>query len=206
MIQTEHSAITAARGECERCSGSHQRRVPADHADSGVPPASSQRPAHAHEGRKLARLIVLAVDHRRRSQPRRWSYPQPVRDALAALTKPRATERLARHRPGIPAPVRRRPTASSHWANGQCRGWASRSTTVVPQTEPIRLELLGTTEYDSDNQTRIRPLFKGRVDRVYAKVGQLIKKGEPLIEFYSTDLGRGQKRLRDRANPVGLLQ
>ncbi len=64
--------------------------------------------------------------------------------------------------------------------------------TVVPQTEPIRLELLGTTEYDSDNQTRIRPLFKGRVDRVYAKVGQLIKKGEPLIEFYSTDLAEAK--------------
>ena len=63
---------------------------------------------------------------------------------------------------------------------------------VVPQTEPIRLELLGTTEYDSDNQTRIRPLFKGRVDRVYAKVGQLVKKGEPLIEFYSTDLAEAK--------------
>ena len=63
---------------------------------------------------------------------------------------------------------------------------------VVPQTEPIRLELLGTTEYDSDNQTRIRPLFKGRVDRVYAKVGQLVKKGQPLIEFYSTDLAEAK--------------
>ncbi len=63
---------------------------------------------------------------------------------------------------------------------------------VVPQTEPIRLELLGTTEYDSDNQTRIRPLFRGRVDRVYAKVGQLVTKGEPLIEFYSTDLAEAK--------------
>ena len=63
---------------------------------------------------------------------------------------------------------------------------------AVSQTEPIRLELLGTTEYDSDNQTRIRPLFRGRVDRVYAKVGQLIAKGEPLIEFYSTDLAEAK--------------
>ncbi len=63
---------------------------------------------------------------------------------------------------------------------------------VVPQTQPIRLELLGTTEYDSDNQTRIRPLFKGRVDRVYAKVGQVVKKGEPLIEYYSTDLAEAK--------------
>ena len=77
---------------------------------------------------------------------------------------------------------------------------------VIPQTEPIRLELLGTTEYDSDNQTRIRPLFKGRVDKVYAKVGQLVKKGEPLIEYLQHRSGRGQECLRDRANPVGFLQ
>ena len=71
-------------------------------------------------------------------------------------------------------------------------GMGLETATVVRQTEPIRLELLGTTEYDSDNQTRIRPLFKGRVDRVYAKVGQLVKKGEPLIEFYSTDLAEAK--------------
>ena len=59
---------------------------------------------------------------------------------------------------------------------------------VLPQTEPIRLELLGTTEYDSENQTRIRPLFKGRVDKVHARVGDFVKKGDPLIEFYSTEL------------------
>jgi membrane fusion protein, heavy metal efflux system len=119
-----------------------------------------------------------------------WKYPQPFRDALAALTRPRTTESMARH-------VRFQPPAVSSdgiitlgeiAVEGMGLEWAK----VVSQTEPIRLELLGTTEYDSDNQTRIRPLFKGRVDRVYAKVGQLVTKGEPLIEFYSTDLAEAK--------------
>jgi cobalt-zinc-cadmium efflux system membrane fusion protein len=63
---------------------------------------------------------------------------------------------------------------------------------VAPQVEPINLELLGTTEYDSDNQTKIRPLFKGRVDKVYATVGTYIKKGDPLIEFYSVELAQAK--------------
>ena len=105
-----------------------------------------------------------------------WAYPKPFRDALSALTEPKAPERAERSR-RFPSRRRCRPTASSRWAKKRRSGWDLETATVVPQTEPIRLELLGTTEYDSDNQTRIRPLFKGRVDRVYAKVGQLVKKG-----------------------------
>ena len=63
---------------------------------------------------------------------------------------------------------------------------------AVAQTEPIRLELLGTTEYVSDTLTKIRPMFKGRVDKVYATVGQPVKKGEPLIDLYSTDLAEAK--------------
>ena len=66
------------------------------------------------------------------------------------------------------------------------------TTTAKPQTEPIRLELLGTTEYDTDNFTKIRPLFKGRVDKVYTTVSQTVKKGDPLIDLYSTDLAEAK--------------
>ena len=187
MIPTEHSAIRAHEANASDAAAPTNGAAP-HHADSGVPPASSQRPAHAHKGRK-ARLIVLLLIIAAIAAAA-WSYPQPVRDALAALTKPRATEPLARHVPYTPPAV----SADGVITLGEraVEGMGLESTTVVPQTEPIRLELLGTTEYDSDNQTRIRPLFKGRVDRVYAKVGQLITKGEPLIEFYSTDLAEAK--------------
>jgi cobalt-zinc-cadmium efflux system membrane fusion protein len=64
--------------------------------------------------------------------------------------------------------------------------------TVKRQSEPIRLELLGTTEYDSDNLTKIRPLFKGRVDKVHTTVGKTVKKGEALIDLYSTVLAEAK--------------
>ena len=80
------------------------------------------------------------------------------------------------------------------------------TTTVKPQTEPIRLELLGTTEYDSDNLTKIRPLFKGRVDKVYTTVGKTVKKGCAAHRSLQHGPGRGQERLRDQANSVDLRQ
>jgi cobalt-zinc-cadmium efflux system membrane fusion protein len=59
---------------------------------------------------------------------------------------------------------------------------------VAAQTEPVRLELLGTTKYEEDTLTRIRPMFKARVDKVHATVGSTVRKGEPLIELFSSDL------------------
>jgi cobalt-zinc-cadmium efflux system membrane fusion protein len=63
---------------------------------------------------------------------------------------------------------------------------------VQPQTEPIPLELLGTTKYDEETLSRVRPMLKGRVDKVYAAVGQTVHKGEPLIDLYSTDLAEAK--------------
>jgi cobalt-zinc-cadmium efflux system membrane fusion protein len=63
---------------------------------------------------------------------------------------------------------------------------------VESQTEPILLELLGTTEYDTDNLSKVRPMFKGRVDKVHTTVGLTVKKGAPLIELYSTELAEAK--------------
>lgn len=63
---------------------------------------------------------------------------------------------------------------------------------VEPQTKPIRLELLGTTRYDEDTLTRIRMLFKGRIDRVHVRVGQEVQAGDPLFDIYSTELGEAK--------------
>ena len=63
-----------------------------------------------------------------------------------------------------------------------------RAVPVEPQTEPMGLDLLGTTAYDASTLTRVRPLFTGRADAVFAKAGDVVKKGDPLVELYSTDL------------------
>ncbi|SIN71670.1 membrane fusion protein, cobalt-zinc-cadmium efflux system [Singulisphaera sp. GP187] len=63
---------------------------------------------------------------------------------------------------------------------------------VEAQTKPMRLELLGTTAYMTDTLTKVRPMFKGRVDKVHVSVGQAVKKGEPLIELYSKDLAEAK--------------
>jgi cobalt-zinc-cadmium efflux system membrane fusion protein len=63
---------------------------------------------------------------------------------------------------------------------------------VKAQTDPIRLELLGTTDYITDTLTKIRPMFKGRVDKVYITVSQAVKRGDPLIDLYSKDLAEAK--------------
>ena len=65
------------------------------------------------------------------------------------------------------------------------------------QEEPIRLELLGTTEYITDTLTKTRSMFKGRVDKAHVTVNQIVKKGDPLIDLYSKDLAEAKSQLRN---------
>jgi membrane fusion protein, heavy metal efflux system len=59
---------------------------------------------------------------------------------------------------------------------------------VEPQTKPIKLELPGRTDYDPNTLAKIRPRFDTLVERVRAELGQTIKKGDPLVDLFSTDL------------------
>ena len=52
--------------------------------------------------------------------------------------------------------------------------------------------MLGTTEYVTETLTKIRPMFKGRVDKVYVTINQAVKKGDPLIDLYSKDLAEAK--------------
>ncbi len=60
--------------------------------------------------------------------------------------------------------------------------------TVRPQTEPIKLPLMGRTDYDPNTQSKIRPRFDTLVERVLAERGQVVKKGDPLVDLYSSEL------------------
>ena len=50
------------------------------------------------------------------------------------------------------------------------------------------LQLPGRTAYSPDRLIRIRPRFDCLVERVLVEVGQMVKKGDPLVELFSTDL------------------
>lgn len=59
---------------------------------------------------------------------------------------------------------------------------------VKAQDGPMKLELTGRTAYDDTTITKIRPRFDARVEKVLASIGKKIKKGDALVELYSTDL------------------
>ena len=59
---------------------------------------------------------------------------------------------------------------------------------VQPQNEPLKLELSGRTAYDPDTLFKVRPRFDALVLKVYVTRGQQVKKGDSLVDLYSTDL------------------
>src|SRR5262249_41827470 len=59
---------------------------------------------------------------------------------------------------------------------------------VQHQTEPTKLRLYGTTDYDPATLTIVRVQFGSRVDQVLVDLGSTVKTGDPLLELYSADL------------------
>ena len=56
------------------------------------------------------------------------------------------------------------------------------------QTEPTILSLFGTTDYDPSTVTTVRSQFDSRVDKVLVDLGSIVKKDDPLLDLFSTDL------------------
>lgn len=70
-------------------------------------------------------------------------------------------------------------------------------TPVVAQTQPIKLEINGTTDYDQNSLSKIRPRFDNAlVDKVFVSAGERVKKGDPLLELRSADLGQARNDCR----------
>jgi cobalt-zinc-cadmium efflux system membrane fusion protein len=60
---------------------------------------------------------------------------------------------------------------------------------VLKQTDPTILNLFGTTDYVPAHVTIVRTQFDNcRVDKVLVDLGSTVKKGDPLLELFSTDL------------------
>jgi len=71
-------------------------------------------------------------------------------------------------------------------------------TKVKAQDGPMKLELTGRTAYDDTTITKIRPRFDARVEKVLAAIGKKIKKGDPLVELYSTDLASAKSDFQSK--------
>lgn len=120
-----------------------------------------------------------------------WKYPDKVRglwESVAGARKPKVVPSRPEHplSNGLPPDGIITLSAKERTAIG------IETIKVIRQVEPIRLELLGTTDYITDTLTKIRPMFKGRVDKVYVTVSQAVKKGDPLIDLYSKDLAEAK--------------
>jgi cobalt-zinc-cadmium efflux system membrane fusion protein len=70
--------------------------------------------------------------------------------------------------------------------------------TVAEQTEPTRLDVHGTTAYDPSSLTRVRSRFSCLVSKVHVALGEDVKKGQPLVELFSTDLAEAKSRFEER--------
>ena len=112
-------------------------------------------------------------------------------------------------------------TPSSRWDRrirlkpDQAKALGVQVVAVEPQSQPMTLELLGSTEYDPDTLTKIRPRFDSLVSKAHASLGQTVKKGQALIDLYSAQLaeakgafeeGKAQwdhdRRLLERQKPL----
>ncbi len=134
-----------------------------------------------------------------------WRYPSEARGVWESVAgKDRTKQAPAAGRAAIADRTAMGRPHHAHRAKQTAMGLST--VKAVAQTEPIRLELLGTTEYITETLTKIRPMFKGRVDKVHVAVNQAVKKGDPLDRPLQQGPGRGEERLRDRADPVGLRQ
>ena len=63
---------------------------------------------------------------------------------------------------------------------------------VKKQTEPWPLRLTGMTDYDPAKVTIVRTQFDSRVDKVLVDLGTTVKKDDPLLELFSTDLAEAK--------------
>jgi membrane fusion protein, heavy metal efflux system len=91
-----------------------------------------------------------------------------------------------------------RGASSSPWdgvislSSEEIRAIGLKTDTVKEQTEPTDLRLFGTTDYDPATVTVVRTQFDSRVDQVLVDLGSPVKKGEPLLELFSTDLAEAK--------------
>ncbi len=72
---------------------------------------------------------------------------------------------------------------------------------VKSQTEPTYLDVNGSTAYNPNTLSPVRSRFQCLVSKVYVQVGDVVHKGAPIVDLFSTDLAQAKS-----AYEVGLAQ
>jgi cobalt-zinc-cadmium efflux system membrane fusion protein len=179
---------------CALETGSVPHAPPAAHATGGPQPSapSGERPHKGRLGRLL--LVILLVGLAAGA-----GYIFKVGLANALHDGQRLAAYVERYVPTRAEPVARssepvEPAAISPWdgfvrvKTDDAKAIGLLIVTVEAQVEPIKLPLMGRTDYDPNTLSKIRPRFDTLVERVRAELGQKVKKGDPLVDLFSTDL------------------
>ncbi len=65
---------------------------------------------------------------------------------------------------------------------------AAKTTPAVDSSQPGVLKLFGTTDFPPEQVLQVHAPFEGRVEKVFVDLGSRVKVGDPLVEFFSTEL------------------
>jgi len=162
----------------------------------------------AKPGRRLSKWVLLATIIVGASLGVAFAIPDTVRDTAMATAgawfghplpeRPTTAADHVTHTSGSsiePAAVALPPglwDGSVTFTPAQQKAIGVRTVAVLAQTEPLKLELQGKTDYNPDTLVKIRPRFDALVLAVHATVGQRVKKGDSLVDLYSVRLAEAK--------------
>lgn len=156
--------------------------------DSATPPP--EPPPARRVGRVLGWILALVVV----AAVAAVAFLPPLRDRL------RSTVRAVTRSQPVPARLRVQPSEAPRLGPGGAIILPSEAlerlgvtfAAVEPQIAPIPLEISGTTAYNPSTLSRIRSRFDALVSKVHASIGQSVKKGDLLVELFSTELAQAK--------------
>ena len=176
--------------------GSVPAAPPASHPANGpLHPLPADEPPRKRRGLTFGRFIVLLLVVAAASGAA-YTYSAGTERASHDAARLVAFARQYLPSPAQPAPESKpeEPKAAAPWdgfvrvKSDDAKALGLLLHTVEPQVEPINLPLMGRTDYDPNTLSKIRPRFDTLVEKVRVMLGEKVKKGDPLVDLFSTDL------------------
>jgi cobalt-zinc-cadmium efflux system membrane fusion protein len=159
----------------------------ADHRGDHSPPKRGRL------GAILKLLFVVAAVAGFAYLERAGKLPRPVQEAYDQARGFVLHSSEHAHAPASPVRDARAPSKTSWHGlveldDEQIEALSLKVVAVRAQNDPIKLELTGRTAYNENSLTKIRPRFDTLVEGVLAEKGRRVKKGDPLVHLFSTEL------------------
>lgn len=150
-------------------------------------------------GKGLRALVLLAAAGSVAFLAWTDRFPEPIKDGYANL------KAMVLPSPGQgdqADPESSSPGTRSFW-NGlvkidddQIAAISLKTVTARAQTDPIKLTLTGRTAYNENSLTKVQSRFDALVEGVLVERGQLVKKGDPLVDLFSTELAKAKSEFQ----------